>query len=544
MPAAGGVKTSDPGSHPCPLPESLTRRVMLYLSFYRLVIALLLLAGNFSFLADPLPMWFAPPFPHIALTGYLLFSLVGAIVAQRQSMNAYLFARNSLLIDVGLLSVVLFALGGLNSGVGILLTFNSAVAGMLLPLRLALALASVATLSMIGIAGFGQLWTSLFVDSLLRAGLYGATGMIACLLCHRLALWTSDFRLIAEKQETTIADLQQINDVIIRNMTTGVIALDHKRRISMMNEYAWFLMGSPKVRELLLSDLSPRLDRTVEKWLADPGLEVIPMILETSQAQVAPAFAALPGIEGPGALVFLNDESVVSRRALELSANSLAKLSGSIAHEIRNPLAALTHAAQLLDESPTITLNDMRLTNIILDQSKRMNGIVENILQLSRQEQSRPEPVELNAFLKGLAEEFKSSQGAKTLDFHLVIEAGKTFVVFDRSQLHQCLWKLLDNTIHHASVKRQPRVQLGMRKDLSASYCVISVQDNGPGIPKSRLADIFEPFYTTRKEGSGLGLYIARQLCDANQCELTVDSQPGVGTSFHLRMGLAPNQQL
>jgi len=169
-----------------------------------------------------------------------------------------------------------------------------------------------------------------------------------------------------------------------------------------------------------------------------------------------------------------------------------------------------------------------------------MNGIVENILQLSRQEQSRPESVELNGFLKSLADEFRSSQGAKGLGFDLLMEVGKTLVVFDKSQLHQCLWKLLDNTIHHASVKRPPHALLKMRKDDSAGYCVITVEDNGPGIPNSRIADIFEPFYTTRKEGSGLGLYVARQLCEANQAELTVDSQPGIGTSFHIRMGLAP----
>jgi len=106
------------------------------------------------------------------------------------------------------------------------------------------------------------------------------------------------------------------------------------------------------------------------------------------------------------------------------------------------------------------------------------------------------------------------------------------------------LWKLLDNTVQHASVKRPPRAELKMRKDESAGYCVISVEDNGPGIPASRIQDIFEPFYTTRKEGSGLGLYIARQLCEANQGELTVDSQPGIGTAFHIRMGLAPIRRL
>jgi two-component system sensor histidine kinase PilS (NtrC family) len=539
MLAAGTAKNSSSDSRPYPLPESLTRRIVGYLSIYRIVIASLLVAGNFVLFTDfrllSLARWFAAGL----LVAYLLFAAFELFMTRRRGVDAHHRVRYALLTDVLFLSGLLFALGGLGGGIGILLVFTSALAGMLLPLRMALFLTSVATLALIGQAFAGLALSLTPVAGLLQAGLYGATAMVGCLLCHRLSYWARDFRIIAEKQETRIAGLEELNEVIIRNMATGVLVVDASRRIKLMNEYAWFLLGSPKVRELLLADLSPRLDRSLEKWQAHPSSELRPVVLETSQAQILPSFAGIPGEEPSGALVFLNDESVISRRALELSANSLAKLSGSIAHEIRNPLAALTHAAQLLDESPTITLNDMRLTNIILDQSKRMNGIVENILQLSRQEQSRPEPVDLNAFLKRLAEEFQSTQSAKSLDFQLLIEADKTFVVFDKSQLHQCLWKLLDNTVHHASVKRPPRAELKMRKDVSAGYCVITVADNGPGIPKSRISDIFEPFYTTRKEGSGLGLYIARQLCEANQAELTVDSQPGIGTAFHIRVGLS-----
>ena len=544
MSASATTSSQTHQASPYPLPETLTRRVLAYLGVYRLVIALLLLAGHFIFLPEVSLSSLARSLANVVLLAYLLFSAFELFMHRRMRADAHQLVRYALLADVVFLVVLLFALGGLNSGIGILLAFTSALAGMLLPLRFALFLAAVASLSMIA-----QAATPLFsaaqpwVNGMLRAGLHGATAMIACLLSHRLAFWARDYRLIAEKQQVKIADLQEINQLIIRNMTTGVLAVDSNRRIRLMNEYAWFLLGSPKVRELLLADLSPRLDRLLEKWMTGSVSEEKPVLLETSQAQVMPAFAGMPGEEQPGALVFLNDESVISRRALELSANSLAKLSASIAHEIRNPLAALSHAAQLLDESPTITLNDMRLTNMILDQGKRMNGIVENILQLSRQEQSRPEPVELNAFLKSLATEFKSTQSAKDLDFQLLIETGKTFVVFDKSQLHQALWKLLDNTVHHASIKRPPRAELKMRKDVSAGYCVITVRDNGPGIPKSHIEDIFEPFYTTRKEGSGLGLYVARQLCEANQGELTVDSSPGVGTAFHIRMGLAPGKE-
>jgi two-component system sensor histidine kinase PilS (NtrC family) len=540
MSATGTVENSNQNNGLYPLPDILTRRVVGYLSIYRLIICFLLLAGHIQIFADSPLNTFTNSFSNVILLAYLLFAAFELFMSRRQETDAHRLVRYALLMDILFLSLLVFSLGGLSSGLGILLAFTSALAGMLLPLRFALFLASIATLAMIGQAAWVGVTDSSPIGEVLNAGMYGVTTMLASLLSNRLAYWARDYRLIAEKQETQIASLEEVNDLIIRNMSTGVLAVDANRRIKLMNEYAWFLLGSPKVRELLLADLSPRLDRALEKWHMDSAVEAQPILIETSQARIVPGFAGMPGEEEIGALIFLNDESVISRRALELSANSLAKLSGSIAHEIRNPLAAITHAAQLLDESPSITLNDMRLTNIILDQSKRMNGIIENILQLSRQEKSRPAPVELNHFLKDLAKEFKSSQTATNLDFNLVIETGQTLVVFDKSQLHQCLWKLLDNTVNHASVKRPPRAILKMRKDQSAGYCVITIEDNGPGIPNSRISDIFEPFFTTRKEGSGLGLYVARQLCEANQGELTVDSQPGVGTSFHIRMGLAP----
>jgi two-component system sensor histidine kinase PilS (NtrC family) len=522
-----------------PLAGSLTRRVTNYLKIYRIIIVLLLAVLYFGTMSEHPWTISDEGFTTAVLTAYLAFAAFQFFIAGHPDADYHKQARNSLILDVAFLSVLLLSMGGLDRGLGILLVFTAALAGILLPVRLALFLASIASIAMV-VEAILHLDTELMsLDAVLASGFYGVTTMIACLVSHRLAFWARDFRLIAEKQETEIIELREINELIIRNMNTGVVAVDENFRVQLMNEFAWFLLGSPKVRELLLADLSPRLLQALMNWMDHPTTEPKPLLLEPSQAQVLPTFAMMTGDEELAALIFLNDDSVISRRALELSANSLAKLSGSIAHEIRNPLSAATHAAQLLEESPSMTLTDMRLINIILEQAKRMNGIVENILQLSREEHSRPEPVELNAFLKDLGVEFQSTQAAKGLDFEVLIEAGKARVVFDRSQLHQCLWKLLDNSIHHASVKRIPRVELKMRKDESANYCVISVEDNGPGIPKPRLPDIFEPFFTTRKEGSGLGLYIARQLCEANQAELTVDSVLGQGSSFHIRLALA-----
>jgi two-component system sensor histidine kinase PilS (NtrC family) len=149
------------------------------------------------------------------------------------------------------------------------------------------------------------------------------------------------------------------------------------------------------------------------------------------------------------------------------------------------------------------------------------------------------ETEELNDFLSELDAEFLSTPKAKHLDFKTKLPPGQAFVVYDRGQLSQCLWKLLDNSIDHASGTKITRLRLSMRKDDQAGYCVITLEDNGPGIDKMQLKHIFEPFFSTRKEGSGLGLYIARQLCEANQSELTVDSEPGQGARFHIRVSLA-----
>jgi two-component system sensor histidine kinase PilS (NtrC family) len=527
-----------------PLSASLTRRVVNYLNIYRMVITMLLGVAHFGDLMNTSESATRPALANAVLISYLLFASFHLFSAQRKKANFYSLATYSLVTDIVFLSLLAISLGSLEGGVGILLVFTSAIAASLLPLRTALLLASMATLTMIGTA----LWVPdpmiSKTDAIVQAALYGITAMVAAVMTHQLAYWARDYRLIAEKHRTTVSELEQVNELIIRRMRTGVIAVDHDDQIRVMNESAWFLMGSPPVRQRTLKSLSPRLENSLAEWKKDSFIDQKPVLLEPSQAQVLPSFVALPGDAEFGALIFLTDNNVVARRAVELSVNSLAKLSGSIAHEIRNPLAALNHAAQLLEESPQIRLAEMRLINIIQNHTKRMNGIVENILQLSRREQSRPEVVPLHTFLSDFASEFRSSQINRKLDFESAMAEGETLILFDKSQLHQCLWKLLDNAVDHASKENSiPQVRLALTRDEAAGFCVITVADNGPGINKTQLGKIFEPFFTTRKEGSGLGLYIAKQLCEANQAEITVDSEPGQGAFFHIRLALARGHQ-
>jgi len=523
-----------------PLPEELTRKIVGYLNAYRMVIAVLLAIAHFGRqAASTTTSGLAWAAGGAVLLLYVLFAAFHLFSARRKNANCFQLATYSLFTDIVFLSLLAFAYGGPGGGIGILLIFTSAMAAVLLPLRMALLVASIASLGMIGAALWRFVAGSAAAESMIPAGLYGVTAMVSTLVANRLAYWARDFRLIAERRGATLSELEQVNELIIRRMRAGVLAVDETNRIRVMNESAWFLLGSPPVRDSSLQALSPRLEQALADWRDEPDRDPRPVVLEPSQAQILPSFASLPGERGMGALIFLNDNNVVARRAVELSVNSLAKLSGSIAHEIRNPLAALSHASQLLEESPRVHLADMRLIHIIQKHARRMNDIVANILQLSRREQSRPELVPLHIFLPEFANEFLTSQVNHSLDFQSAITTEETYVLFDRSQLGQCLWKLLDNAVDHASRDQNtPRVRLALNHDEEAGFCVITVADNGPGISNAQLDKIFEPFYTTRKEGSGLGLYIARQLCEANQAELTVDSGPGEGACFHIRLAL------
>jgi two-component system sensor histidine kinase PilS (NtrC family) len=523
-----------------PLSASLTRRVVNYLNLYRLVIAVLLASAHFGGLLDSSVQGTYATIANAVLVVYLLVAFFHLFSARREQVNFYRLAAYSLFTDILFLSLLVVVFAGIDGGIGILLVFTSAVAAVLLPLRIALLLASIASLTMVGTALWHFLMQAGTAESMLQAALYSVTAMISAVMANHLAYWGRDYRLIAEKQKETLTELEQVNELIIRRMRTGVITVDENGMVGVMNESAWFQMGSPPVRQRSLNSLSPRLEQELNRWKQDTTSDPKPVVLEPSQAQVLPSYVALPGQDGFGAMIFLTDNNVVARRAVELSVNSLAKLSGSIAHEIRNPLAALNHASQLLEESPQVRLQEMRLINIIQNHAKRMNGIIENILQLSRREQSRPELVPLHTFLPEFANEFQASQVNRVLDFQAALDPEETYVLYDKSQLSQCLWKLLDNAVDHASrEKSAPRVRLTSARDQESGFCTITIADNGPGINMAQLGKIFEPFYTTRREGSGLGLYIAKQLCEANQAELTVDSEPGEGAFFHVRLALA-----
>ena len=529
-----------------PLTATLTQRVVNYLSFFRLFISLAL---AFAYQSGALVQ--SQTFDNQTLTittlaAYFVLAIYLFVASQRENANYFYLAQTSLFVDILFLTLLFYIFGGLESDLAVLLVFVCASAAIVLPLRLALFLASIATLAVIGESVLGGMLRSGEIKDLLRSGLFGVTNFLTAILAHLMANWLRDYRLIAERQERTLTRLEQINELIIRRMRSGVLAVDRDGEIRLMNESAWFLLGSPPALERTLPDVSAELYTVMKAWRDDPTAQTGAITLRASQAQVVPKFVLLPGDRDIRVLIFLEDNDVVARRATEMSANSLAKLSGSIAHEIRNPLAAISHAAQLLGESEQIPESENRLIDIIQNHSRRMNGIIQNILQLSRREKSRPELFDLSSWLGELVKEFRGAMPTLKLKPELGIgtDDDQLMVMFDRSQLHQALWKLMENAVEHAGREdEEPCISLRLNRQRSSGHCVVSVEDNGSGIPEDRIGNIFEPFYTTRQLGSGLGLYVARQLCEANQAELTVDSSAERGTRFHIRLATARSSE-
>jgi two-component system sensor histidine kinase PilS (NtrC family) len=233
-------------------------------------------------------------------------------------------------------------------------------------------------------------------------------------------------------------------------------------------------------------------------------------------------------------MMMIDDEAALAEQAQRLKLASLGQLTASIAHEIRNPLGAIGHATQLLAESPGLGSGDQQLMGIIRNNVHRVNEVVENVLQLSRRDRARPITTELRRWLEPLLDDFRRSHHLREDQVALAIDPPDTAVLVDPSQMGQVVAILLDNAAaHFAREPAQLRVSVEGGETAAAGR-YLDVRDNGPGIAAEALDRIFEPFYSTRHHGTGLGLYIARELGETNQVRLEYFPNTGGGSCFRL----------
>jgi len=235
-------------------------------------------------------------------------------------------------------------------------------------------------------------------------------------------------------------------------------------------------------------------------------------------------------------VVFVEDTSRMREEAQQLKLAALGRLTANIAHEIRNPLSAISHAAELLGEEKRGRDRE-RLTRIIHDNTARLERLVGDVLQLNRRDRAARERIALSGWLMSFVEDFVMNESVPPERF--AIDTGRGLnVEFDREHLRQVLWNLLRNAVRHA--RAEPRsIRLLLKRYDYGDRVELSVIDNGPGVPRANQVQLFEPFFTTDSKGTGLGLYLARELCAANRASLDyVDDMPGA--HFRILMRTAP----
>jgi two-component system sensor histidine kinase PilS (NtrC family) len=313
--------------------------------------------------------------------------------------------------------------------------------------------------------------------------------------------------------------------------------LDAKREVLLANHSALTLLGHEHLLGKVIDPYSPQLVERLRQWQINPSMASRSMTTSAIGPVLRPGFIALTRGTHRHTLVFLDDLSQISQQAQQLKLAALGRLTAGIAHEIRNPLGAISHAAQLLEESEELSGPDQRLSQIIQDQSRRMNLVIENVLQLSRRRQTEPHLLDLKSWLERFVIDLRGRLSAHQA-VHLDIGLGTLTTRMDAEQLQQVMTNLVENALRYSGqLHQKAQVWLRLFHDPYSDLPSLEVLDDGPGVADEHLTKIFEPFFTTEAKGTGLGLYLSRELCESNQANL--DYIPREGGASCMRITFA-----
>jgi len=535
-----------PGSHEQPDWTVATDRAwsaMRYFNLYRLIIAgLFAVLSGFGHLPPSLTGFKVSLILWTSLSYLALAVVLQALVEQRAG-GLVLLRNAQVLLDILALTLLMHASGGVAGGFGILLVIAIAGACLLASRKAAVAYAALSTLAVLGETVYGRLGHDYSIASYTQAGLLGAVCFATAVLASWLADQARRSEALAAARAQDLRTLAEMNEHIVQRMRSGIVVLDDAARVVLMNEAAARMLDvEDPVLQAPLATVSPALGSAREQWIARSENRKTPLELDARGGQAIVSFANL-GVGANGStLVFLEDAAETQQRAQQIKLASLGRLTASIAHEIRNPLGAVSHAGQLLSESPDLGPEDRWLTQIIGEHSRRMNDIIKNVMMIGRRDLAVAESFALCPWLTAFIGEFGERRGLAAGDTACECKDPDIIVRMDRSQLHQVLWNLSENALRYS--QRTPLLSFVCGRQPATARPYIDVIDSGPGMPPTIAEQVFEPFFTSGGGGTGLGLYIARELCEANQATLALVEHGAGGCTFRILFAHPDRQQL
>lgn len=518
----------------------LTWRVLNTLNVFRLLVAAVLLG---LFFAGGEERIFGERYPGLfsaTAAGYLVFAAILALALRQRWVSPGPQATAQIAIDTLAIVILMHTSGGLGSGLGNLLIVFVGAGSLVLSQRLPAFFAALATIAVLGEQFFSQIAGVSDTGNYTAAGLLGAIIFAISLAARPLASRIQVSEELARQRGVDLANLSELNDYIVQHLRESIVVLDGNDHIRLINtSAAQLLTAAQNCNGRPLHDISPTLADYVASWRVDLSLKShleLTMIAADNSARMTAHLAPLgKGDERRGpVLLFLEDSSLMNARVQQSKLASLGRLSASIAHEIRNPVGAMSHAGQLLAESQALTDDERRLTDIIQTHAERVSHIVDNVLQLSRRESSRPQQLLLKPWLTDFANEFVQTLELMEDELQVGEVPEDLEVRMDPTHLRQVLWNLCDNAVKYGSDFGGISVKLQAARILRTGRPYLEVLDRGQGVAPAMVDKIFEPFFTDRKGGTGLGLYISRELCELNRATLVYQSAESGGSIFRI----------
>jgi two-component system sensor histidine kinase PilS (NtrC family) len=514
-------------------------RVLILLNMFRLTVGALLLA-IFYLIGEPRIIGDSDPgLAWSALLGMIGFGCVSLLLLQRRfpSIGVQTFLQFG--ADLVAVTMLIHASGGISSGLGGVLIVSVGTLALLLPIERAFLLAALTALALLLEQTFAQ-WQGMTTGAQFApTGILGAVIFVITAVVQALRARIVETEALAEQRGVDLRNLVELNEYIIQHLRESIVVVDGADQIRLINGSALKLLGAePQVPSEELASVSPALAEQLRSWRHDAAsFDKSKSELPSSDGATTlqPHFAPLgPGSDG-GVMIFLEDTSLIAERVLQAKLAALGRLSASIAHEIRNPIGAMSHAGQLLGESSTIAPEDQRLTDIIRVNARRVSQIVDSVLTLSRRGTTRPQRVPLGPWLEDFAREFTQTLELYEGSVAVVGEMPGLEAWMDPTHLHQIVWNLCDNAVKYASVAAGAiavEITTGVLDASGRTY--LEIADRGPGIGPEQAEQIFEPFYTSQPGGTGLGLYISRELCERNSAVLRYQPRAGGGSAFRV----------
>lgn len=495
---------------------SLQARAIRIINIFRFILSLVFI--SFYFYVEK-SNWLdsenAPLFFSVSLA-YGLFSFTLIAITPFKSKALTYFHPLQIVIDIIFVILMMYAAGGIQSGLGLLLIITIVTASLVSNGRLSLFYAAVATIGLLleqsyQITKWGLSASSYSQPVMLSLGCF-ATAWLAYSLAKRM----QQSEALASARGVDLENLEQVNALITQEMQDGVIVVDQNANIRHHNTQANTLLSLTKNshQPLQLDESTPEIARAFSDWVNSENA-MTNSIISINNRELKLRFEPINHDNRQlGAVIFIQDWSQIQSVAQQAKLAALGRLTANIAHEIRNPLSAISHANQLLQEEENITAPNMRMLQIIADNIGRIDQIIKDVLELNRRDRTHQENIALNPFLTDFYHQFCAVEKVPASNFKLTLFTQEQTITFDQRHLTQILWNVCKNGWEHS---RKQEHSLNLRcVEVGNAGLNLEISDDGDGVAEQNRSKLFEPFYTTKATGNGLGLYISRELAEAN----------------------------